>query len=135
MQEYDLPDTEERERLKNLRDSLRKARSALPEIGEAGDVADHVDAAADEMAEAVYAVEDGLSDLPEWDARLVEKLVTENVDRSGTDIRRVDTSIVVEFEVGQMGDKTAFRYETKVTGGNVWFHQEIDGEWETVWTN
>lgn len=136
-QTKELPDEDRREELDSLLADLQRANESLPSDGDVAfaGAADQVSAAKAEVRTAIDNVRDALGSIPEWNDELVRDLVLEYATKRDTDVRRVDSEVVFEFEVRQYDDVVECRYAVAATSGNEWFHVKQDGDWEEVWSN
>lgn len=136
-QGIELPDETRREDLTTTLDSLKKARTALPDEKTAEEmrVEDTLADVFDSISTAISEARDELDEIPEWDRGLVQDLVLKHAGRRDTTVERVDNEVVLQFSEGPMGRETEMRYAVAVTSGNEWFHVKKGGEWDKVWSN
>lgn len=135
--QHDIPDDAHRSALEDLLDGLKKANTALPKDASAAppEACEEVGDGRESIETAIDIINEELQDIPEWDTELVRDVTLAAIGGTDTNVRRVDSSLVMEWEVGTFTDTTGVRYETTIAGDSEWFLVKRDGDWEEVWTN
>lgn len=126
-----IPDEDRRNQIEEEIGSLKRALDSVEEVE--SDRA--FTTAQNGINDAIEMLEGELEDAPEWDRQLVKELVLDHAGNHDTTTERVDTEVVLRFEMETANGPKEFRYAVAVASGNEWFHVRRNGNWAEVWRN